>query len=118
MLTLGWSDGHTFMPMDFSLLSSKTSSINGISSDIDKRTSGYKRRIEALHSAPDQIPAMIERALDKGIEASYVLMDTWFTQQPLIQAIVEQDLDVIGMVKNYKATLSGRRPNDFIKRTL
>jgi len=26
-------------------------------------------------------------------------MDTWFTQQPHIQAIVEQGLDVIGMVK-------------------
>jgi hypothetical protein len=102
MLTLGWSDGHTFMPIDFSLLSSKTSSINGINEEIDKRCSGYKRRIEALESAPDQIPAMIERALSNGIEASYVLMDTWFTQQPLIKAIVEQGLDVIGMVKNAK----------------
>jgi hypothetical protein len=45
---------------------------------------------------------MIERALSNGIEASYVLMDTWFTQQPLIKAIVEQGLDVIGMVKNAK----------------
>lgn len=45
---------------------------------------------------------MIDRTLSKGIEASYVLMDTWFTQQPLIQAIVEQGLDVIGMVKNTK----------------
>ena len=27
MLTLGWSDGQTFMPIDFSLLSSKMSSI-------------------------------------------------------------------------------------------
>jgi hypothetical protein len=102
MLTLGWSDGHTFMPIDFSLLSSKTSSINGINVEVDKRCSGYKRRTEALQSAPDQIPAMIDRALSKGIEASYVLMDTWFTQQPLIKAIVDQGLDVIGMVKNAK----------------
>lgn len=48
MLTLGWSDGHTFMPIDFSLLSSKTSSINGINEEVDKRCSGYKRRMEAL----------------------------------------------------------------------
>jgi hypothetical protein len=73
MLTLGWSDGHTFMPIDFSLLSSKTSSINGINEEVDKRCSGYKRRMEALQSAPDQIPAMIDRALSKGIEASCVL---------------------------------------------
>src|SRR4051812_38594658 len=102
MLTLGWSDGATFIPVDFSLLSSKTSQINGITSKIDKRSSGYKRRLEALQSAPEQIPDMIKRAMDTGIDASYVLMDTWFTQQPLIKNIKEQGLDVIGMVKNLK----------------
>ncbi|SFP69333.1 DDE superfamily endonuclease, partial [Halolactibacillus halophilus] len=44
LLTLGWSDGATFIPVDFSLLSSKKSQINGISPNIDKRSSGYKRR--------------------------------------------------------------------------
>ena len=102
MLTLGWSDGTTFMPVDFSLLSSKTSQINGITSRIDKRSSGYKRRLEALQSAPEQIPDMIQRALNAGIDASYVLMDTWFTHQPLIKNIKDQGLDVIGMVKNLK----------------
>lgn len=51
MLTLGWSDGATFIPLDFSLLSSKTAQINGISEHIDKRCSGYKRRLEALHNS-------------------------------------------------------------------
>ncbi len=102
MLTLGWSDGATFIPVDFSLLSSKTSQINRITSKIDKRSSGYKRRLEALQSAPEQIPDMIQRALNAGIGAFYVLMDTWFTHQPLIKNIKEQGLDVIGMVKNLK----------------
>ncbi|MBD1379665.1 IS4 family transposase [Metabacillus arenae] len=100
MLTLGWSDGCTFMPLDFSLLSSKNAQINGISEKIDKRCSGYKRRVEALESAPTIIPSMIERALQAGVTADYVLMDTWFTQQPLIQSIVGIGLDVIGMVKD------------------
>lgn len=100
MLTLGWSDGFTFMPLDFTLLSSKKAQINGISEKIDKRTSGYKRRVEALESAPTLIPSMIERSLQAGVSAEYVLMDTWFTQQPLIQSIVEIGLDVIGMVKD------------------
>lgn len=99
MLTLGWSDGFTFIPLDFTLLSSKNSQINGISDDIDKRSSGYKRRLEALEAASSIIPDMIERALTAGVPADYVLMDTWFTQQPLIQSIVEIGLDVIGMVK-------------------
>jgi hypothetical protein len=111
MLTLGWSDGHTFLPIDFSLLSSTNSMINEITTEIDKRTSGYKRRVEALQKAPDQIPAMLDRALDAGVSASYVLMDTWFTHAPLVQAIVDKGLDVIGMVKrgNQRYIVQGRR---------
>jgi hypothetical protein len=102
MLTLGWTDGATFVPVDFSLLSSTKSQINGISTKVDKRSCGYKRRLEALQTAPEQIPVMIQRAMNAGMDASYVLMDTWFTQQPLIKDIKEQGLDVIGMVKNLK----------------
>ncbi|WP_272929184.1 transposase [Tetragenococcus halophilus] len=102
LLTLGWSDGATFIPIDFSLLSSKKSQINGISPNIDKRSSGYKRRVNALQTAPEQIPDMIHRALSSGIDASYVLMDSWFTTPPLVKNIQEQGLDVIGMVKNLK----------------
>lgn len=99
MLTLGWSDGFTFMPLDFALLSSVKSQINGISTNIDKRCLGYKRRLEALQPAPELVSTMIERALDAGVTATHVLMDSWFTHQPLIQSIVDLGLDVIGMVK-------------------
>ncbi|MGJ9457856.1 hypothetical protein ACHABU_05725 [Oceanobacillus sp. CF4.6] len=67
------------MPIDISLLSSKKSIINGISVKVDKRTSGYNRREEALQTAPEQLPAVIPRALSTETEASYVLMDSWFT---------------------------------------
>ena len=102
MLTMGWSDGHSFVPVDFSLLSSLKSGINGIMEKIDKRTHGYQRRKEALLPAPQVIAAMIDRALKAGIFASYALMDSWFTQPPLIQAIGHRGLQVIGMVKNDK----------------
>ncbi|MGF7128280.1 hypothetical protein J2T56_003013, partial [Natronobacillus azotifigens] len=31
---------------------------------------------EALQTAPEQIPSMVERAMNAGIDASYVLMDS------------------------------------------
>jgi len=99
MLTLGWSDGHTFIPVDFSLLSSTKSQINGISDRIDKRTSGYKRRTEALRRSTELVPLMLDQALASGMAASYVLMDSWFTFAPLIREITQCGLDVIGMVK-------------------
>jgi hypothetical protein len=100
MLTLGWSDGHTFIPIDFALLSSLKTLVNGILEKINKRTIGYKRRLEAFQAAPELIPTMIDRALSTGLSASYVLMDSWFTYAPLIQAILYKGLDVIGMVKS------------------
>ncbi|MCF8568624.1 transposase [Alicyclobacillus tolerans] len=110
MLALGWSDGHTFIPVDFSLLSSVKSQIRGVKQLIDKRTHGYKRRIESLLPAPEVIPTMIDRALSAGMNVSYVLMDSWFTYAPLIQAMLDRGLDVIGMVKadNKRYLLHGR----------
>lgn len=100
MLTMGWSDGHSFIPMDFALLSSTKSSLNGMMAGIDKRSSGYKRRQEALLSAPQVIATMLDRAIQAGVSASFVLMDSWFTHAPLIQEVIRRGLHVIGMVKN------------------
>lgn len=100
MMTMGWSDGHTFLPFDFSLLSSMKSGLVEMSQEIDKRTSGYKRRLEALLPGPQVITAMLDRAIAAGLSASYVLMDSWFTYAPLIQQILDRGLHVIGMVKN------------------
>ncbi|WP_234007739.1 transposase, partial [Lysinibacillus sp. FJAT-14745] len=54
LLTLGWTDSATFIPIDFALMSSakKESRIQEMNDSIDKRTSGYKRRMEALQTKP------------------------------------------------------------------
>lgn len=104
MLTLGWSDGFSFVPVDFTLLSSakKENRYGEMDASLDKRTSGYKRRLEAVQSKPTMAAQLIQNALDKGMVADYVLMDTWFTHAPLIEAICEKGLFVIGMVKQMK----------------
>ena len=50
----------------------------------------------------DAAIVLIERALNAGIQADYVLMDTWFTTEPMIKSILSRGLDVIGMVKQLK----------------
>ncbi|MFC0561682.1 IS4 family transposase [Halalkalibacter alkalisediminis] len=104
LLTLGWSDGFSFVPVDFALLSSakKTNRFCEMDSSIDKRTSGFKRRMEAIQSKPEVAAKLIQNALDKGVMADYVLMDTWFTHAPLIESITGKGLFVIGMVKQMK----------------
>ncbi len=104
LLTLGWSDVFSFVPVDFALLSlaNETNRFCEMDSSIDKRTSGYIRRIEAIQSKTDVASKLIQHALEKGITADYVLMDTWFTHVPLIESITEKGLFVIGMVKQMK----------------
>ncbi|MEF3309419.1 transposase [Paenibacillus sp. GYB004] len=43
---------------------------------------------------------MLDRVMEVGISASYVLMDSWFTQVLLIQEVTRRGLHVFGMVKN------------------
>ena len=104
MLALGWADGFSFVPVDFAMMSSANPNnrFQEVTESVDKRTSGYKRRKEAVRKKNDVAVEMISRALKQGIQASYVLMDTWFTHEPMIQSILNEGLDVIGMVKQLK----------------
>lgn len=45
---------------------------------------------------------MIERALNRGIYATHVLMDKWFMSPKLIDQVKALGIDVIGTVKNAK----------------
>ena len=104
MLTLGWSDGYSFLPVDFTMLSSAKQSnrLAEMSEDLDKRTHGFKRRKEALTRKPDALVQMLTNALNTGFSADYILMDSWFTQAPLLRKLVEKEMHVIGMVKELK----------------
>ncbi len=106
LLTLGWSDGNSFVPLDFVLCSSarKEKRIQGIRKDLDKRTCGYKRRLEAMVKSTDHLEAMVKRVLAQGIRADYILMDSWFCF-PAILAKLGQHVPVIGMAKDVPRVL-------------
>ena len=110
MLTLGWSDGYSFVPVGFNMLSSakQTNRYQEISDKIDHRTNGYKARKESLLSKPEVAILLIQRALRAGIQADYVLMDTWFTTEPMLTQILACGIDSIGMVKQLKQRYSYR----------
>jgi len=102
MLTLGWSDGNSFLGLDFALLSSakKSNRFNGITKRLDKRTCGYKRREEAMTKSTGLLEPMLKRALGMGIRAKYLLMDSWFSA-PSIITTLSQHIPVICMLKDH-----------------
>ena len=89
MLTVGWSDGASFLPIDFALLSSEKAAnrLNGITKCLDKRSCGFKRRSEAMSKMTELLEPMIKRILAAGVEASYILMDSWFAFPSVIKTL-------------------------------
>jgi hypothetical protein len=71
MLVLGWSDGLTFLPVSFSLLSSSKERHRYVPSrsDIDRRTNGAKRRQEGIRKATDVLVELVAQAMAEGIRA-------------------------------------------------
>ncbi len=101
MLTVGWSDGASFLPLDFVLLSSEKEKnrLQGITKDIDRRTCGYRRRKEAITKATEQLDPMVRRVLAAGVDADYILMDSWFAFPSIIETL-HQHRPVICMLKD------------------
>lgn len=100
MLTLGWSDGSTFLPVNSILLSTenKKNRINEAKS-VDKRTVGYKRRKLSLEKGTHAMLELLRQAKTADIPAKYVLFDSWFSSPSSIHAVKKIGYDVIGMVK-------------------
>ena len=100
MLTLGWSDGSTFLPVSSILLSTdnKKNRLNEAVS-MDKRTSGYKRRQLAVTKATVAMLELLRQAKKTGIPSRYVLFDSWFCSPSTIHAVKGIKYDVIAMVK-------------------
>ncbi|GBE13567.1 transposase DDE domain protein [bacterium BMS3Bbin14] len=101
LLQLGWSDGVSFVPLDFVLRSSanKKSRIQEAIKKLDKRTCGYKRRKEAMTKSTELPEDMIKRVLARGVRADYLLMDSWFCFAGLI-AKLGKSVPVICMAKD------------------
>ena len=102
MLTLGWSDGNSFLGLDFALLSStkRTNRYNEITKRLDKRTCGYKRRMEAMTKSTELMEPMLKRALAMGIRAKYLLMDSWFSAPSIINTL-SKHIHIICMLKDH-----------------
>lgn len=102
MLTLGWSDGNTLIPLAFSLLSSanEQNRLQPMRQDLDKRSVGYRRRVEAVRKSPDVVVELLRQAKTFRIPAKHVLFDSWFSFPSLIVRLRKLEYHVVAMVKN------------------
>lgn len=102
MLTLSWSDGNTLIPVNSCLLASaKDTNIIGPVKDFDNnnRTLAGKRRKLAQTKAPEAMMILLDTVLSAGMEADYVLFDSWFSNPAQVTSIHSKGMDMIAMIK-------------------
>ncbi len=97
-LQLGFHNGINFYPLDMAMVTSKKRPNTNMKS-MDKRTNGWKRRKEALSKKTDTLIAMVQRAWNNGIDASFVLFDSWFAHDDVIHKVFDCGYGVICRLK-------------------
>lgn len=124
-LVLGYWDGKSFLPVDFSIHGEKGKNPDkpqGMKKkDLKKRfqmqrpeeTCPASERVdEYFMSKLDNAVCMIKRAVKNGLEAQYVLADSWFIHAPFINGIRKIRkglLHIIGMCSlNKKFDVNGK----------
>lgn len=104
MLTAGWTDGNSFIPLAFSLQSSenKKSRYTEMNPNLNKNSNGYKRRKKAITKSTDVMIDMLKTIVKQGIPAKHVLFDSWFAYPAILIKISVIKLHTIARVKKTK----------------
>ena len=120
LLVMGYYNGTHFIPVDFSLHRSKGSNKKAkyglkrkeyrkqYHKKRDKNTQGFKRKKELDIKKTDSAIKMLKRAVKRGIKASYVLTDSWFTNYEIVKTTISLGMHYIGMYSKVKAKFSFR----------
>ena len=100
LMTLGWTDGNTFLPINSSLLaSSKSSNLIGPQQSYDGRSLAGQRRKLAQMKGTSVMIELLKTAQHAGYKADYVLYDSWFSNPAQLVAVKNLGLDSIAMIK-------------------
>ena len=101
MLTPGWSDGNSFVPINHCLMSAADDkNLLCKAADFDGRSLAGKRRKQSRRKATEVMIDLLKAARSSGISAKYVLFDSWFSSPKTITVLkTDCELDTIAMVK-------------------
>lgn len=125
-LLLGYWDGKSLIPIDFSLHRekgkngtygiSKKQARNRFNKTRDSKSNGARRVKELDMKKTINCLSMIKRAIKHGFIVDYVLMDSWFVNDTIIQgirSIKKNCLHILGMCRldRRKYTFDGKELN-------
>jgi len=100
--TLNYSDGFSNFMLDFAIATNKHARIliENFKNVIYHRTNAHKRRLETLKGKSQIAIDMVKRAVNSGIYADYLLVDSWYSKPSFVKEMNELGLKVISRMAN------------------
>jgi len=102
VVSLNYSDGFSNFMLDFTIAMNKYArvTIADFTNKIDQRTNAHKRRLETMKGKSQIAIDMVKRAVNSGIYADYLLVDSWYSKPVFIKEMNALGLKVISRIAN------------------
>ena len=102
VVSLNYSDGYSNFMLDFAIVMGNYARVKlqEFTQKIDYRTTAYKRRLETIKSKSQIALDMVKRAVKAGVQADYLLVDSWYSKPKFIKEMNTLGLRVISRIAN------------------
>ena len=102
VVSLNYSDGFSNFMLDFAIAMNKYArvAVEDFTTKIDHRSNAHKRRLETMKGKSQIAIDMVKRAVNSGIYADYLLVDSWYSKPIFIKEMNELGLKVISRIAN------------------
>ncbi len=102
IISLNFADSHSTFQLDFaiSMNKSKRKEVDTFTHAVHHRSNAYARRVETSKGKNTLAMDMLKRALEQGITADYLLVDSWYAKPNFIKEVREEGVDVVARIAN------------------
>ena len=104
IVSLNYADSHSTFQLDFSIKmnDSRRKNISDFTTTLHHRSNAYKRKSEIIKGKNTLAIEMLERALDGGVDADYLLVDSWYAKPNFIKQSNDLGMPVVARLPNNK----------------
>jgi len=104
IVSLNYADSHSTFQIDFSIKMNDSQRIatSEFTSKLHHRSNAYQRKSEITKGKNILAIEMLERTLEAGIEADYLLVDSWYAKPNFIKQANDLGMPIIARLPNNK----------------
>jgi len=104
IVSLNYADSHSTFQIDFAIKmnDSKRKNTSEFTNKLHHRSNAYHRKNEITKGKNILAVEMLERALEHGVDADYLLVDSWYAKPNFIKQSNELGMPVIARLPNNK----------------